>query len=144
LERVVSAQFPLRRPASTREAAAQAERFEVNRSLTLLAKRNGAIVGGVLASRAGGGVQVDVIALKPEARRLGIGRKLMEAIESEAISLGAQSIYLGGANAENRGFYWRLGFAGRGSLMHKGLPLASRFMAERRKRALAVEDDGAT
>ena len=112
-------------------------------SLMLLAEQSGAIVGGALAFRISDAVQVDVIALEPEARRLGIGRKLMGAIESEAIRLGAQSIYLGGASAENRGFYWRLGFAARGSLMHKGLPMASRFMAERRKRAMAAGRDGA-
>lgn len=48
--------------------------------------------------------------------------------------LGAQSIYLGGANSENRGFYRRLGFAGRKSLMHKGLTLAGRFLLERQRR----------
>src|SRR5919201_3570794 len=104
----------------------------------LLAEQNGAIVGGALAFRTADSVQVDVIALVPEARRLGIGRKLMAAIEFEAIRLGAQSIYLGGAGAQNRGFYWRLGFAGRGSLMHKGLPLSSRFIGERRKRVVAA------
>ena len=113
-------------------------------SLTLLAERNGTIVGGALAFRTGDAMQVDVIAIKTEARRLGIGRKLMQAIESEAIRLGVQSIFLGGANAENRGFYWRLGFAGRGSLMQKGLPLASRFIAERNRRAVAAGHGGAT
>jgi GNAT superfamily N-acetyltransferase len=120
------------------------EHLEENRSLKLVAERNCTIVGGALAFLAGDAVQVDVIALTPEARGLGIGRKLMEAIESEAIRLGAQSIYLGGATAENRGFYWRLGFAGRGSLMHKGLPLSSRFMAERRRRAVAAGHSAAT
>lgn len=143
LEHVIAAQFPPRRSASAREGVRKA-RFEANRSLTLLAEQNGAIVGGVLAFRTGDAVQVDVIALEPDARRLGIGRKLMGAIEAEAIRLGAQSIYLGGASAENRGFYWRLGFAGRRSLMHKGLPLASRFIAEQSKRAVAAGYHGAT
>jgi len=92
----------------------------------LLAEQNGAIVGGALAHRTGEAVEADAIALKLEARRLGIGRQLMEAIEAQAVRLGAQAIYLGGANSENRGFYWRLGFAGRRSLMPKGLPLARR------------------
>jgi GNAT superfamily N-acetyltransferase len=110
----------------------------------LVAELGGAIVGGALAHQAGDAVEVDVIALRPEARRLGIGRLLMEAIESEAIRLGAQAIFLGGANPENRGFYWRLGFAGRRSVMHKGLPLASRFAMERRRRALTTGRDPAT
>jgi len=135
LEQVTAAQFPPRRSESGRAAALEA-RFEENRLLMLPAERNGTIVGGALASRIGDAVRVDVIALIPEFRTLGIGRKLMQAIESEAIHLNAQSIYLGGATAENRGFYWRLGFAGRGSLMRKGLPLSSRLTAERRRRAL--------
>jgi GNAT superfamily N-acetyltransferase len=143
LAQVIAAQFPPRRAASA-DAATPEAHFEKNRSLKLLAERNGTIVGGALAFRAGDAVQVDVIALTLEARGLGIGRKLMEASESEAIRLGAQSIFLGGASSENRGFYWRLGFAGRGSLMHKGLPLSSRLMAERRRRALTAGHSAAT
>lgn len=134
LEHVIATQFPARRSVAAR-ARERESHFEEQRSLMVLAEQNGAIVGGALAFRTADSVQVDGIALAPGVRGLGIGRKLMAAIESEAIRLGAQSIYLGGANTENRGFYWRLGFAGRGSLMHKGLPLAGRFIAERRKRA---------
>jgi GNAT superfamily N-acetyltransferase len=63
-----------------------------------------------------------VIALEPDVRRKGIGRRLMERIELEATRFGAREMYLGGANAENRAFYWRLGFQGRKSLMQKALP----------------------
>lgn len=131
-KQMIAAQFPPRRSSRLESLAVLKERFEENRTLMLAAELGGAIVGGALAHRAGDAVEVDAIALKPEARRLGIGRQLMEAIESEGIRLGAQAIFLGGANPENRGFYWRLGFAGRKSLMHKGLPLASRFAMERR------------
>ncbi len=47
----------------------------------------------------------------------------MEGIEKDAIRSGARAIYLGGANAENRVFYWRRGFQARKSLMQKGLPM---------------------
>jgi GNAT superfamily N-acetyltransferase len=143
LEHVVAAQFSPRRTVSARVGTLE-ERFAQNRALTLLAERSRTIVGGALAFQPGEAVQVDVIALAPEARAQGIGRKLMQAIESEAIRLGALSIYLGGASAETRGFYWRLGFAGRGSLMHKGSPLSSRLMAERRRKAIAARHGGAT
>ncbi|HKF18871.1 MAG TPA: GNAT family N-acetyltransferase [Candidatus Dormibacteraeota bacterium] len=76
--------------------------------------------------RIGDAVKLNAIALKPDWRGLGIGRRLMEAVEAEARRLGARSIYLGGANTENRAFYWRLGCGGRKSLMQKGLPLAGR------------------
>ena len=140
---MIAAQFPSRRSVASRGPAELKARFERDRTLMLVAKLGGAAVGGALAHQAGDAVEVDVIALRPEARRLGIGRQLMEAIESEAICLGAQAIFLGGANADNRGFYRRLGFAGRKSLMHKGLPLAIRFAIERR-RALTIRRNVAT
>ncbi len=90
----------------------------------LVAEVDQEIVGGALGRRTGDVVKVDVIALVPEARRLGIGRRLMVAIEAESIRLGAHSIYLGGANNQNRDFYWRLGYQGRRSLMQKSLSAA--------------------
>src|SRR5262249_12196076 len=88
LEQAIAAQFPQRHSASAR-AAEPETRFEKNPSLTLLAEQHGRIVGGARAFRTGDAVQVDVLALEPAARRLGIGRNLMEAIESEAIRLEA-------------------------------------------------------
>jgi GNAT superfamily N-acetyltransferase len=125
VERVIAAQFPVRRGAPSHGEAMRVSRFGVDRPLMLLVERDGEIVGGALAFRADSGVKVDVIALTPEARGQGIGRQLMERIEKEAMRFGARQIYLGGANAENRGFYWRLGFAGRRSLMQKSLALES-------------------
>ena len=61
------------------------------------------IVGGAIALHLGDAVKVDVVAVRADAR----------------------SLYLGGANAENRGFYWRLGYTGRRSLMQKALPSRS-------------------
>lgn len=57
----------------------------------------------------------------------------METIEKEALQLGARAIYLGGATTETRGFYGRLGFAGRKSLMQKGLPLTGQIGMARRR-----------
>ena len=96
----------------------------------LVASTGDRIVGGALALRVGDAVKVDVIALEPDVRRKGIGRRLMERIELEATRLGARGMYLGGANAENRAFYWRLGLQGRKSLMQKGLPLRARSRIE--------------
>ena len=81
--------------------------------LMFVAEVDEEIVGGAVGCRTGDVVKVDVIALIPEARRLGIGRGRLEAIEAESIRLGAHSIHLGGANTQNRGFYWRLGHQGR-------------------------------
>ena len=114
---LISRQFPNRRSSSRDRAD-----FDTNRGLSVVAERDGTIVGGVLATCTDDAVKVEVIAVEPEFRRRGIGRQLMESLEANAIRVGARVIYLGGAKAENRAFYWRLGFAGRRSLMQKALP----------------------
>ncbi len=134
VDKVICAQFPARHYPPVHGLDALKARFEEDHALMCLAERDGQIIGGALALRTGDAVKVTAIALEPEARGLGIGRMLLEAVESEAIRLGVTSIYLGGANAENRGFYWRLGFAGRRSLMHKGLPIAKRFTTDQLRR----------
>lgn len=123
-QRLIAAQFPPRRsaPAPAHGQEALEAGFRRDPELMLAAERDGEIVGGVLALRSGDTVKVNVIALVPDARRLELGRRLMEAIERDARRGGARAIYLGGANADNRGFYWRLGYAGRRSLMQKSLP----------------------
>jgi hypothetical protein len=45
----------------------------------------------------------------------------MKAIEAEGVRLGARMSFLGGANADNRGFCYRLGFVGRRALMRRAL-----------------------
>jgi GNAT superfamily N-acetyltransferase len=110
----------------------------------LVAEQDGAIVGGALAVLAGDSVKVDVIALESQVRRQGIGRQLIELIEAEAIRVGARAIHLGGATVENRGFYRRLGFVGRGSMMQKGLPLAGRYASERLRRVATGSNSSST
>lgn len=112
-------------------------RFEADRSLMWLAEDQGEIVGGALGFRPGGAaITVRAIGLAPRARRQGLGRRLMAAIELEAMKLGARGISLG-TSAESKGFYQRLGYAGRGSMMQKGLPLPGRLL-EARLRKLAA------
>jgi GNAT superfamily N-acetyltransferase len=125
VEAVIAAQLPPRRAGPARGVLALWDRFPQDRSLMLVAELAGEIVGGALACLAGDAVKVEVIALTPAARGKGLGRRLMEAIEGAAVRLGARAIFLGGANADNRGFYQRLGFAGRRSLMQKGLRVRS-------------------
>jgi len=121
VESVITAQLPPRRGTPSHGSHVLRRRFVEDRSLMLVAERDGEIVGGALAFRAGGAVNIEVIALAPEARRSGIGRELIERIEDEAMRVGARQLYLGGATAENRGFYWHLGFSGRRSLMQKAI-----------------------
>lgn len=88
IEQMIAAQFPSHRSAPTRGLAARKARLERDPTLMLVAELGGAAIGRALAHQAGEAVEVDAIALRPEARRLGIGRQLMETIETEAIRLG--------------------------------------------------------
>jgi GNAT superfamily N-acetyltransferase len=103
----------------------------------------GRIVGGALAFRTGPrGVTLRMIGLEPRARGQGVGRRLMAAVELAALRLGAGAISLG-AERDVRGFYARLGYAGRGAMLHKGLPLPGRSVEARlRKLAAEGDDDG--
>ena len=88
----------------------------------------GVIVGGALGFRPNGGaITLRAIGVAPHVRRQGVGRRLMAAIELAAMRLGTGGINLG-ASPDSRHFYQRLGYAGRGAMMHKGLPRPSRFL----------------
>lgn len=118
-------------------------RFEADRSLMWLAEDGaGEVVGGALAFRPGGsGVTMRAIGLTPGARRQGVGRRLMAAIEMEAMKVGARGINLG-ADEGAVGFYRRLGYAGRGAMMHKGLPLPGPFLAARLRKLQESQSAG--
>jgi GNAT superfamily N-acetyltransferase len=89
-------------------------------------------------------VTLRMIGLEPHVRGRGVGRRLMAAVELAAVRLGAGAISLG-AERGVVGFYRRLGYAGRGALQQKGLPLPGRAV-EARLRRLADRpgDDDAT
>jgi GNAT superfamily N-acetyltransferase len=93
------------------------------------------IVGGALAFGKGG-ITLRAIGLEPHVRRQGLGRRLMTRVELEAMRRGAGSINLG-AEDESKGFYARLGYAGRGTMMRKGLPLPGAFLQARLRRLAA-------
>lgn len=126
---VIGAQMSPRMARDDRRFQEVVRRFEEDRSLMWVVEERGVIIGGALAFRPGG-VTVRAIGLEPRARRKGLGRRLMAAIELEAVRLGAGGISLG-ATPEGKGFYARLGYAGRGTMMHKGLPLPGRFLQAR-------------
>ncbi|HET7769385.1 MAG TPA: GNAT family N-acetyltransferase, partial [Chloroflexota bacterium] len=98
------------------------------------AETDGEIVGGALGFRPNGGaITVRAIGVAPHARRQGLGRRLLAALELEAMKLGGGGINLA-ATDDARGFYQRLGYAGRGSLMQKGFPLPGRLLEARLKK----------
>lgn len=119
---VISAQFPPCRYPPSHGIELLLRRLQEDRGLTVLAEARGRIVGGALGVRLGPDLKIVPIALLPEVRGHGIGTRMMEMLEREAIRRGLGSIYMGAASEAARNFYWRLGFAGRRTLMEKSLP----------------------
>jgi GNAT superfamily N-acetyltransferase len=126
---LAGAQLPQRLTAADRRLAELARRFPADRPLMPLAVEDqGRIVGGALAFRTHpaaptGGVTLRLLGLAPAHRGKGLGRRLLEQVETAAVRLGALEISLG-ASAQERGFYLRMGYAGRARL-RKQLPLSS-------------------
>ncbi len=145
---VMGAQFRPVRTRADRSFADLARLFPERRPVMLLAEDQGTIVGGAHI----GPRETLSIALKPQARGQGLGRRLVETLEEAAARLGCRRINLGGVTEDTRGFYLRLGYHGRGSMMSKGLGLSAlqrnpggwrRDLAElRTRRALRLAEAG--
>jgi len=118
---VMGAQFDPARTRGGRGFGELARLFPERRALMLLAQADDQIVGGAHIGPRG----TLSIALIPEARGQGLGTRLVRALEEAATRLGCAAINVGGVTDRTRGFYLRLGFQGRGSMMRKGLPLSA-------------------
>jgi GNAT superfamily N-acetyltransferase len=114
---VMGSQFRPVRTRPDRRFAELARLFPERRPVMLLAEGQGRIAGGALLGPRG----TLSIALEPEARGQGLGRRLVETLEAAAVQLGCDGINLGGVTDDTRGFYLRLGYYGQGSMMRKGL-----------------------
>lgn len=130
---ILGTQFPSPFTHRDRRFADLARRYPQDRALMVLAERNpgghgdtgghGGIVGGALAFRAADGspvATIRLVALLEAERGQGLGRRLIERVEAEAVRLGVSTVFLG-ADGDVRGFYRKLGYAGRGRLS-KSLP----------------------
>ena len=142
---LIAAQMTPRVTHTDRRFHDLARRFPEDRTLMLVAEDSGRIVGGALAfrkvSQGGSGVTLRMLGLEPSARGQGLGRRLMQMLELQASRLGAPAINLGGAGGAIKGFYTRLGYAGRGSMLSKGLPLPGRFLGARLRKLQGVAGD---
>ena len=84
--------------------------FPADRPLMVVAVAEGRSVGGALAFRNDNGVvTLRVIAVVASFRHRGLGRRLVERVETEARLLGVETIGLGTDDAEV-GFYFHLGY----------------------------------
>lgn len=141
---VAGAQFTPQIGRSDRRLSDLRERLHEDRALMLVLEEGRKIVGAALGFRKGDSVTLRIIGLEASSRGRGLGRRLMEAIEIEAIVLGARSISLG-ADASAKGFYGSLGYHGKLS-RHKDLPLPGRvrdLRADRLKVLLGDLEGGA-
>lgn len=113
-------------------------RFDRDRELMLCLDHDGTLRGGAIAF-GDDAVTVRAIGVDEDLRGVGIGRRLLETIEALAMRRGARQISLGAAEGA-RGFYERLGYAGKRSGRRKDLPLPGRMRDLRAERALAGLD----
>ena len=111
------------------------DHYSQDRQLMLVVEKDGQIVGGAL----GFGDTLRVIALKPEVRGKGLGRRLIQTFEVSAMRHGVPMISLGAAEYA-KAFYERMGYRGKSS-MHKELPLPGRVLEYRLQKLEALVGD---
>jgi predicted GNAT family N-acyltransferase len=88
----------------------------------VLALRDGRAVGAARLREADGCAKAERVAVLPEARRLGVGHRLMEALEARAREQGHAALGLSAQLAAVR-FYERLGYRGIGErYLEAGIP----------------------
>jgi predicted N-acetyltransferase YhbS len=132
---ILGAQFTPPFANDDRAFAGLLDHYPQDRQLMLVAEKDGQIVGGAL----GFGSTLRIIALKPEARGKGLGRRLIQTFEVGAMRRGVQMISLG-AVEHAKGFYQRMGYRGKSS-MHKDLPLPGRVLELRLQKLEALIGD---
>lgn len=107
-EKVFPGAPPHNNPARDRRT-----RQEVPPELFLLAIREGAIVGLVMAACQGQQGWVHYLGVDPDFRRQGIGTSLMKRVEARLIAMGCQELHfqIWASKAEVQAFYETLGYS---------------------------------
>ncbi|MCB2101702.1 MAG: GNAT family acetyltransferase [Rhodobacterales bacterium] len=87
-------------------------KLDVQRDLFLVAERDGRVVGAAMAGYDGHRGWVYYLAVHPEARRTGLGRRLMDRVAADLKAMGCPKINLmiRGGNDAVAGFYDALGY----------------------------------
>jgi GNAT superfamily N-acetyltransferase len=90
------------------------------RRLGVLARRQGRLAGGLVGETGRGFLFVDLLWVAEEARKSGLGSRLLAAAEGEALRRGCHAAWLDTYDFQARPFYERHGYALRTTL--GGLP----------------------
>lgn len=91
----------------------------------------GQVVGGASGYTAYGWLFVQLLVVPEDGRGAGLGRRLMERIEAEAIARGCHDAWLDTHAFQARGFYEKLGYAEFGQLPDYPPPFARHFLRKR-------------
>ncbi|MHA2600693.1 MAG: GNAT family N-acetyltransferase [Candidatus Thorarchaeota archaeon SMTZ1-83] len=70
----------------------------------------GGIVGGIIGNTFGGWLDIFLLWVEKSLRGMGYGSRLMDMVESEAVSMGCTNAHLDTFSFEARAFYERLGY----------------------------------
>jgi ribosomal protein S18 acetylase RimI-like enzyme len=70
----------------------------------------GTVVGGLIGDTHFGWLEVSIIAVAEHVRGLGIGRRLMELAEQEAVARGCRHVHLDTMDYQAPDFYQKLGY----------------------------------
>lgn len=132
---ILNAQFDPPNPDPERLLGDLVDHFPQDRRLMLIVEQDGKVVGGAL----GFASTLRIIALAPEVRGMGLGRRLIQTYEVGAMRRGVRTISLGAVEAA-RGFYHHMGYRGKRS-MHKELPLPGRVLEFRLRKLEARVGD---
>lgn len=85
-------------------------------AITICNPENDAIIGGLWGATAYGYLHLDLLFVPEEERGSGMGRRLMDMAEEEALRRGCRGAWLDTFSFQARGFYEKLGYAVAGEL----------------------------
>jgi GNAT superfamily N-acetyltransferase len=75
-----------------------------------LRSENGSVVGGIYGATMWTWLMIDGLWIDPSLRGRGLGRRLLQAAESEAVARGCSGSWLGTFDFQARDFYQHLGY----------------------------------
>src|SRR5215475_9475058 len=90
----------------------------------------GQIMGGLSGATAYGWLFVELLFVPESLRGQGVGTRLIQLAEAEAVARGCHSVWLDTFEFQARGFYERLGYTCFGEL--KNYPAGSRYFMRKR------------